>query len=70
MDTEFSLGNFTVLLLVGSVLDGLADLNLVGDGVLVWDGNLGSTDLSVRVGSFGTESSVVVVTVSGSWESC
>jgi hypothetical protein len=60
---EFSLGNLTVLLLVVSVGDSLADLGLIGDSVLVWDGHLGGTDLGVGVSSLGGESGVVIISV-------
>ena len=69
VDLEFSLGNLTVLLGGLSVGDGLGNLGLVGDGVFVWDGDLGSADLGVGVGGFSAESGVTIGTVGGGWES-
>ena len=60
VDLEFSLGNLTVLLGGLSVGDGLGNLGLVGDGVFVWDGDLGSADLGVGVGGFSAESGVTI----------
>lgn len=53
VDIEGSLGNFTVLLLVGSSGGGFGNLSLVGDGVLVWDNDVLGTDVSVRSSGFG-----------------
>ena len=47
VDIEGSLGNFAVLLLVGSSGGGFGNLSLVGDGVLVWDHDVLGTDVSV-----------------------
>jgi len=55
VDIEGSLGNFTVLLLVGSSGGGFGNLSLVGDGVLVWDNDVLGTDVSVRSSGFGGE---------------
>ena len=54
-DIEGSLGNFTVLLLVGSSHGGFGNLSLVGDGVLVWDDDVLGTDLGVGSSGLGGE---------------
>jgi len=53
VDVEGSLGDLTVLFLVGSSGGWLGDLSLVSNGVLVWDDDVLGTDVSVRSSGLG-----------------
>lgn len=55
VDVEGSLGDLTVLFLVGTSVGGLGDLSLIGNGVLVWDDDVLGTDVGGGSSGFGGE---------------